>query len=252
MRYLIGAALASGLLAGCGGSAREFVGVTDVDVDASGTVAGLSEQSLTVFETDVGIFAHGFVEGVDALVIGNSSSAVAGDIGNFAASGIVDGYDVGGSYVSGTASYSGDYAMTVVSGYEESPNPQNWQRQALTGEFIARIELHTAVAAANDPDHGHSHDVDVVELSIGEEGDPLFFEEVIIYSPTPPALPSTILNTFNGGFANVGSGAPVPLEGKIAFGSDGIIASFQGQTADHLVAGGFGGTDANASDLVTQ
>ena len=249
MKHVVGLILLGIVLSGCGGSSGSaFVGVTDVSVDESGSISGVSGQSLTVVSTDVGRFAHGVVVGVDATLIGNSAGAVAGDTGNFVAVGIVDGFDVGGAFPNdqsalfGTATYTGRYEMTVVSDYESSANPDDWTIPApLTGEMTARIELHTAIEAENDPDHGHSHGgLDVIELFVGGEDDVLYFDEVIIYSTNLPARPSFELHDFNGGFANVGSGEPVPLSGQIAFGSEGMIASFKGQTADHLVGGGFG------------
>ena len=230
---------AAGLAACGGGGSKAFVGVTDITVDASGAVAGVSGQSLAILDSDAGSFAHGFLQGVDATVIGNSGGSASGDTGSFAVSGIVDDYNVGSAYVSGTASYSGAYAMTVVSGYERSANPANWEQETFSGTFDARIELHTALTSANDPGHGHSHDFDVVELFGTSDDGRISFDEVVIYSPTPPAQPSTLIHRFEGGEANLG-GDPVPLRGQVAFGSDGMIASFQGQDAENLVAGGFG------------
>jgi len=144
-------------LSGCIGNEVEFFGATPVTLNPDGSVVGTSGEQLTVVDTAAGSFGHGFIQGVDATVIGNSSGAAAGDTGNFAAAGIIDGFDVGANYLSGTASYTGEYAMTVVTGYEQRPgNPNAWNTEVLSGPLTARIELHTAVEAENDPDHGHS------------------------------------------------------------------------------------------------
>lgn len=227
------------------------MGAVPVAVDAGGSVAGVSNQSLSIVDAGFGRFAHGLLEDVDGTIIGNSTGATAGETATFVASGIVDDYDVGASYISGTASYSGTYGMTIVSDYDDSPDSSTWATRTFEGPVTARIELHTAIAAASDPNHGHSHDVDVVELFIGEAGDLIYFDEVIIYSPTPPAQPSSVMRSFNGGVVTIDE-SEIPLEGQVAFGGDGLVAAFQGRDADHLVAGGLGLGIDDDSSLVTE
>jgi len=227
-------------LAACsGGNERMFIGATDITDSGTGFV-GVDERMLQFVEGDVGGFAYGLITSVDATVVGNSAGAIAGDTGSFAASGLLDRSDLGVGFAAGTASLQGPYEMVVVTGHEQSSDPENWRTQTLSGMVTATIALHDADDHMHAGDHGHTHETDEILLTAESDDGVLHFDDVVILreSFTGPTLPSTETRDFYGGVAQIDD-ETIDLRGQVAFGSGGLVSAFQGNGVDHLLAGGF-------------
>lgn len=218
------------ILSACGGSEVTFVGATIVTPDSNGAVLGVDTEDLTVVQSDIGGYVYGLATDVDALVIGNSAGRRAGDNGSFAVAGMLPDPNVGDSFVSGSASYNGTYEMLVIDGYDQSPDAATWGQETFEGPFSLTLSLEQDVFQGNVS----SQDLTMTGQSADER---LVFEDTLILIPVGDTPDTTTPTDFSGGTAFVND-EEVGLRGQVAFGDDGLVATFNGTGSSTLVAGG--------------
>lgn len=231
-----GAAL--GVMSACGGSDRQYVGAGPVVFDETGAVAGVDSSALTFVTDDAGGFAYGLAADVDANVIGNVGLSPSGDTGSYAVSGLLPDHDVGPAFTSGVATFTGRYEMAVFTGHEDTPNADAWAREDFAGGVSVTIDLHQEGSHLDDPDHGHVHLEDEIQLTVSSNDGRLVFDDVPLFALQRPALPPTTSPLdAEGGTATL-DGLKVSLSSQVIAGQEGVVAAFQGEGPNTLVAGG--------------
>jgi hypothetical protein len=224
------------------GSGRAYLGGVIEEADSDGNFEGVPAADTQIVRDGVNGFAFGFSRGLDATVVGGSFGAASGDTGNFGVAGILPGYDVGEPILSGSASLSGEYAFTMVTGYSRSSNANNWDEEVFSGPMTATISFDRHETDLSDPDDPSTEGlVDVYQndmILAGQSADGnLVIEESRIFDllhdddPTEPTYVSELNLTLNGQ-----SFSP---RNELIAGEDGVVAAFAGSNEDSIVAGGF-------------
>ncbi|MEO9865271.1 MAG: hypothetical protein ABJO29_07890 [Yoonia sp.] len=236
--------IALAALAACGGtgSGRAYLGGIIEEADINGNFVGVPPEDVQIVRDGVNAVAFGFSRGLDATVVGNSYQASSGDTGNFGVAGIVPGYDVGEPILSGSASLTGDYAFTKITGYEDTSNAANWTEEEFAGSMAATITFDREEADISDPeDPSTAGDVDVYQndmILTGESVDGRFVvEESPIYD---------LLNQRDLSAPSVVSDLNITVDGQalsprneVVAGQRGVVAAFAGSQDNTIITGGF-------------
>ncbi|MEL6572892.1 MAG: hypothetical protein AAFQ64_14600 [Pseudomonadota bacterium] len=225
-------------LSACGGTGREFVGAIEVDVEETGAVVGLDTAPLSTVSSDVGGFAFGLVSDVDATAFNVNFGQSDGDLASFVVSGVLPEPNVGLAIGGGVATYTGQYAMEVIKGHEDTPNANAWDRESFGGAVTVVVDLHEEGSHLGDPAHGHSHEADEIRMSLAADDGHLVFDDVILFELQFPAQPMTGPFDVSGGTAVIDD-VEVSLTSQVYAGQDGVVGAFQGEGPNTLVAGGF-------------
>lgn len=229
-------------LVACGGSERAFFGGMTAEVDINGNFNGVPASATQVVSKGGNGFAYAFARNLDATVVGSSAGAASGDVGNFGLSGILPGYDVGQPILSGAASLTGEYAFTMITGTEQSPNAGAWKQEEFAGVMTAMISFDRAESDLSDPDDpSTAGDVDVYQndmILAGQSDDGhLILKRSKIYdliSQRDLSAPSN--------FSELNlrlNGQSFSPRNEVIAGEDGVIAAFAGSGRNTIVTGGF-------------
>lgn len=219
------------LLGACLGTDRYYVGSVLVDPDEAGSVAGVSSDDLTLVTEDVGGFVYGFAQDVDAVIVGRSAGAGTGDSGAFLVAGVLPEPDVGAPFVSGSASYNGDYEMLVVTGHESSANPDTWTEETFAGSITATVRLEEEITPFTNPDRR-------IFLDAVSADERVVYEDIEFQLPGSGTFDTTEIRVFDGGGRVILDGNEVSVLSEIAFGEDGLVGAFAGEGTNVFVAGG--------------
>lgn len=229
-------------LAACGGSNRAYLGGIIEEADINGNFVGVPPEDVQILRSGTNAVAYGFSRGLDATVVGNSYQASSGDTANFGVAGIVPGYDVGEPILSGSASLTGDYAFTKITGYEDTPNAANWTEEEVAGFMTATITFDRQETDLSDPDDpSTAGDVDVYQndmILAGESVDGRFvIEESRIYDLvsqrdlSEPSAFSELQITVDG--------QTMSPRSEVVAGQRGVVAAFAGSQDNTIITGGF-------------
>jgi len=215
-RLLIGLSLC--VLAACGGTNRAYLGSVSVQPDQVGAVAGAATSNVTIVQDGDNGFVYGFARNLDPRLFVDPRAS-SSDTANLAFSGVLPVSDFGAVPTSGSARFSGDYAVVVVDGYARTADASRWEVTEDGGPFFLRVNF------ANGAVSGNSSDGKLTVSVTPEEG---LTEDDRLFA--------------SGIFGDVEyDGINGLFDGTI--GANGAVASFQVEDNARFAAGGFLVTD---------